>query len=287
MKLIKLFALSGLLAFCSVGFLGTTAHALSLKLSPLEYRTSLEKGEKKKGFIDVSNPNLETVKIRTQVQAFRQTDSSGSLRFYDNEQVSAGIQLDLKEFELKPREALRMYFLIDGTKLPKGDVYGAIFFISSDTFAQATVTQQVRLGTLLSIVNETPGSREAVVERLNTNIVQFDTHTRGSFVIKNTSTSETTGFYPEVTLKVWPFGKEQRVTSRLVFAGLSRSTDFDVTTPPFGIYRVTASFGTNLQSRWVIVLNPVAIVIIAVLLTAFALTVYRRRRGPKRSKFHI
>jgi len=287
MKTLKLLAVGLLVAVAGASIFSSTTHALSLKVSPLEYRTTLGKGEKKKGYIDISNPNLESIKIRTQVQAFKQTDSSGSLRFFDDEQLAAGVQLDLKEFELKSREALRMYFLIDGTKLPKGDVYGAIFFISSDTFGQATVTQQVRLGTLLSIVNETPGARDAVVEKLNTNTVQFDTHIRGSYVIKNTSASGTTGFYPETTLKVWPFGKEQRITSRLVFSGLSRATDFDVQTPPFGVYRITAAYGTSSQSRWVIVLHPVAILIFAVLLTAVAFVVYRRRRGPKRSKFHI
>ena len=115
-----------LLAVCCllVGafFVAPPVSAASLKVAPLEYRTTLKQGEKKKGFIDVSNPTKETVRVRTSAQAFRQIDDNGSLQFFDNEQVSAGVLLDLDEFELGPLEAVRMYFILDSTRCVRGDL---------------------------------------------------------------------------------------------------------------------------------------------------------------------
>ncbi len=263
-----------------------TVQALGLKVAPLEYRATIGKGEKQKGFIDISNPNLETIRVKTSVQAFRQTDDNGTLEFFDSEQVSAGVKLDLDEFELKGREAVRMYFLLDGTKLPKGDVFAAIFFTSTDGLTSGMVNQQVRLGTLLSLVNETPGSRDAVVEKLNTSFVQFGATTKGSYEIKNTAQSQTTGFYPEVTLSSWPFGKTQKSTSRLVFAGRTRATDFELQLPPLGLYKVTATYGGSSKTNWILVLHPLFLVSLGILAgITVALVILRKQRRRKSDFF--
>lgn len=62
-------------AFCTFG--APSASATSLKISPLRYDTTLSAGEKKKGFVDVTNPSGSDVHVMLTVQAFRQTDNTG------------------------------------------------------------------------------------------------------------------------------------------------------------------------------------------------------------------
>lgn len=256
--------------------------ALGLRVTPLEYRSELAKGEIKKGFIDVSNPTAERMIVRTSVQGFRQVDDAGSLQFFDDEQLKAGIRLDLDEFELGPREAVRMYFLIDGKKLPTGDVYGAVFFTTSPAKAMSGTGQSVKLGTLLSIVNGTPGSRQAKVTGLTIPAFQFDTTIRGSYVIKNTGDPETsTGFYPKVDLSLSPFGQKRTEATKLIFAGKSRETAFTLDTPPFGFYNVKVACGDSVQSKWVFIAHPGALALLALLvaLVVAVVRVYRRHTG--------
>lgn len=253
--------------------------ALSLRVTPLEYRTELAKGEIKKGFIDISNPSAEKMIIKTSVQSFRQTDDIGSVQFFDSEQLSEGIRLDLDEFELGPREAVRMYFLIDGKKLPTGDVFGGIFFTTGPAKATIGTGQSVKLGTLLSIVNGTPGSRKAEVKAIKLPSFQFDTKIHGSYIIKNTGDSQTsTGFYPKVNLSLSPFGEKRSQTSKLVFAGRTRENTFTVNAPPFGFYNVKVAYGDSVQSKWIFIAHPGALAI-AIIILAIAiafLRIYRR-----------
>lgn len=260
-------------------------HALSLKVAPLEYRTTLKQGEKQKGFIDVSNPTGQTVIIKTSVEAFTQTDDKGSLMFFKNEQLSAGILLDLDEFELGPREAVRMYFLADGTKLPAGDVYGAIFFSTTPAGQGSPGTSQsLRVGTLLSIVNSTPGSRKAEVTALSVPAFSLGNVLEGTYRIKNTADPKnSTGFYPNVSVKVSPLGETNTKKGSLVFAGRTRENSFSVKAPWLGVYRVSASYGTSSQSKWVVVAHPIAIIALVVLAIVFSFTfMYRKKRSQNR-----
>lgn len=255
------------LMFAGSIFYSQTADATSLKVAPLEYRTSLGQAEKKKGFIDVSNPSDQKMIVKTSVQAFRQIDDQGTLQFYDNEQLSKGVLLDLDEFELGPKEAVRMYFLLDGTKLPTGDVFGAIFFTTSPSQASAGVGQSVRLGTVLSIVNGTPGSRQASVTDISLPQFSFNPQIKGTYTIKNTADpSKSTGFYPQVSLKTIPFGESKEVAGKLVFAGRTRVNEFSINVPPIGIYRVDAQYGNSTQGKWIVVAHPAAIAAVGVLL---------------------
>lgn len=236
------------------------AGAIGLKVAPLEYRTSLAPGEKKKGFIDVSNPSDQPMTVKTSAQAFRQIDDQGTIQFFDDEQVSEGVQLDLDEFELGPKEAVRMYFLIDGTKLPTGDVFGAIFFTTSPSEATAGVGQSVRLGTLLSVVNGTPGRRQATIIDLDLPRFSLSSEIKGSYSIKNTADpGAATGFYPKVSLSSVPFGYTKEVEGKLVFAGRTRVNEFSHKLPPIGIYKVEAQYDDSARAKWVVVAHPAAI----------------------------
>lgn len=230
--------------------------ATSLKMQPLLYNETIAKGEKKKGFIDISNPTGQTIILQTSVQAFTQTDDNGSLQFYDNEQVRAGIIPDLSEFTIGPREALRMYFLIDGTKLPQGDVFAAIFVSTKANQESKGISQSVRLGTILTLVNGTPAARQASVESLSTSFINFGTSIDGSYRIKNTAdSSATTGFYPEVTVQIEPFTQATKSQSPLVMTGKSREGTFSLHGDRFGIYKLTASYGNSRQSHWIFVVT--------------------------------
>lgn len=254
-------ALVGLLCL-AVGVLygGGTAEAASLTIEPLQYQVNLAPGERQKGFVDITNPNSQTVTVTTSVQAFRQIDDKGSLQFYQSSAVSAGVTADLSEFSLGPREAVRMYFIVDGTKLPPGDVFAALFATIKPP-AQPGVTgsrQTVRVGTILSIVNGTPGSRQAVITDLSLGFFQFDTHIKGAYTIKNTADpTKTTGFYPTVTLTMTPFTTTTHVSSSLIYAGRSRDNAFTFDTARFGLYKVTADYHGSHRSQWIFVVTGV------------------------------
>jgi hypothetical protein len=268
------------LMFVGSFLVSQTADATSLKVAPLQYRTSLAQAEKKKGFIDVSNPTDQKMIIRTSVQALKQVDDQGTIQFYDSEQLAQGVLLDLDEFELGPKEAIRMYFLLDGSKLPTGDVYGAIFFTTSPSQATAGVGQSVRLGTVFSVVNGTPGSRQASITGFDVPQFTFNPQVKGNYTIKNTADpTKATGFYPQVNIKTIPFGESKEDAGKLVFAGRSRVNEFTINLPPIGIYRIEARYGGSSEGKWVAVVHPVALAAVAVLLAGSVMgRRYLRRR---------
>lgn len=271
---------AAIMMVASTFFMQQSVGAISLRVAPLEYRTSLKQGEKKKGFIDVSNPSDQKVIVKTSAQAFKQIDDQGTIQFFDEERIAEGFMLDLDEFELGPKEAVRMYFLLDSTKLPSGDVFGAIFFTTNPTKATAGVGQAVKLGTILSVVNGTPGARQAAVTDLKVPFLHFNSDVQGSYSIKNTANPDkATGFYPQVRLSTAPLGDTKEVSGKLVFAGRTRTNDFSLKLPPLGIYRVSAAYGSSSQSQWVVVAHPVALVIIAALLVVASIIRRYARRG--------
>lgn len=277
------------LSLMLIGVVGvhSSASAIGLKIAPLEYRTTLKKGETKKGFIDISNPTGEAVRVKTSAQAFRQVDDEGTLQFYNDAQLTAGVKLDLDDFELGPREAVRMYFLLDSTKLASGDVYGAIFFTTEPTKAANGVGQSVKLGTLLSIVNGAPSVHQAAITALDVPWLQLDDHIKGSYTIKNTTnTSGATGFYPDVAVHAAPFGAKQTSTGKLIFAGRSRENEVSVPVFPLSIHRLSVDFQGSKKTQWVVNATPLAIIIAGLILviTAFivrVLFIRRKRRAIK------
>ena len=250
----------------SVSAKETQKNTFGLKVAPLEFKATLETGKNKKGFVDVSNPTNEVLEVTSSVQAFRQRDNSGTLEFFDNEQVEAGVQLDLKSFELPPQSALRMYFVLNSSRLPSGDVFASIFFTtrkaSSDVFA---INSAIRVGTLLSIVNGTPGSRTAEVTQLSAAPVQWGV-VEGRYGIKNTAHPGTvTGFYPKVNVGLSPFGEQKTSNASLLFAGRERQNEFTISPGFGGIYQLTVSYGKSQKHILVISITPWLILSLVVL----------------------
>lgn len=256
------------------------AGAAGLQIAPLKYEAALEKAEVKKGFVDISNPSSQTQKIAIEVQAFRQIDDSGALEFFDDEQIKSGVKLDYERLTLESRASYRVYFLLDGTKLPSGDVFAAIF-AREVTEEEAVASQAVRVGTLLLLENGTPGARQAEVTQLGTAFLHFGDAVTGEYRIKNTAPADTaSGFQPDVTVRIWPFGGEHENRSSLIFAGRERSNEFRIETSSFGLQRLTVSYGDSQQTRWVFIVNLwLVLVIIVLIVVIFLIFWYRRRSG--------
>lgn len=263
----------------------TTASALSLKMQPLIYKDTLAQGEKKKGFVDISNPSSSKVRLKTSIQSFRQTDDQGSLQFYDDKQVAAGITPDVDEFELGPREAIRMYFLIDGTKLPSGDVFAALF-VTVVPGQEIGATSSVRLGTLFSLTNGTPGERHGEITDLQVPFWQFGDKVQGSYRIKNVAKAgESTGFFPTVTIAIKPFDQQVKQEGKLIFAGRERENMFQIPANRIGFYKVSAAYGDSRQSKlvfmatgyWAGILIGAALLILVAVAWLITRAVKRRR----------
>ncbi len=202
------------------------AYAAGLQIAPLEYAdVTLQKAEVKKGFVDVSNPTAESVSIAMDVQAFRQIDNQGGLEFYRNEAVAAGVQLDLQTLQLGPREAMRVYFLLDGSKLPTGDVFAAIMARIVPAPSSGSI-QTVQVGTLLLIQNDTPSPHQAVVTSVRAPWFQWGEGITAQVAVKNTAeTGQATGFSPRITMALSPY-RTTIIASPLIFAGRTRQVEF-------------------------------------------------------------
>lgn len=261
------------LVVCVWLFSGTPVSASTLKITPLRYDASLEKGEKKKGFIDITNPTGETVKVALSVQAFRQIDDSGALEFYDNETIRSGVLLDLDEAELGPRETLHLAFVLDGTKLASGDNFAAIFASTVPSTVGAG-EQAIRVGTLFLISNGTPTAHEAVVKNLSGQLVQLGEGLHLNFDVQNTADKNTTtGFSPTITVTAWPYVNDT-ITGPLVFAGRTRSVEYIKKGNYLGILAITVTTGGSKQTMYRLAITGHWRVFLPIVLTAIALTVW-------------
>lgn len=235
-------------------FVSGDASALGLKVAPLQYKTTLKENERSRGFIDVSNPAGQSVSVQTSIQAFRQINNEGGLQFYDDRQVQLGITPELTNFDLGPREAVRMYFTVNGANLPQGDVYAAIFFTTNLKQARSGVGQLVRVGTLLSIVNKSPGARSAEVTSVKLPLIQFSETVTGEYSIRNLDKGDT-GFYPQVEISRIFSAKSVKHEGALVFGGRTRTNDFTYDTG-YGVHWVKVGYGSSTKGQLVVTLAP-------------------------------
>jgi hypothetical protein len=234
------------------------AHAESLRMQPLEYRSVLKVGEKQKGYVDITNPTADAMNVSISVQAFRQIDDKGTLQFYDEPQINDGIVPDLSGFDIGPGQTMRLYFIADGTKLPSGDIFAALFATIQQPEAKSGVMQTIRIGTLLSLVNGTPGPRNAEITDVSVSFFQFDTKIVGTYSIKNTADpTKATGFYPETLTTVQPFRAANKNTTSLIYAGRTRTNSFSINTARLGFYNIAVSYGDSTKSRWVFIASGV------------------------------
>ncbi|MEO5948920.1 MAG: hypothetical protein ABIP74_00800 [Candidatus Saccharimonas sp.] len=266
----------------SVGFAVPQAEAVSLKIAPLRYQAILVKNEKKKGFVDISNPSAQPLHLKFEVEAFRQINDQGDIEFYDNAAVSAGVLLDLDSIELGPREALRLYFVIDGTKLPLGEVFAAVL-ARTVPGAKEGAAQSVRVGTILEITNGQAGSRSASISAFSAPFFQIGEQVSAHFEVKNDATiAQGGGFHPDVTFSVNPYST-QNVQGPLVFAGHARTVDYKTSGNYFGFVWLQVGVGNSSRGtlafvmigywRW---LGPMIIFAALSLLVALRHTLHKK-----------
>lgn len=213
----------------------------SLKIQPLQYQAELKKGEYKKGFVDITNPTASSAIVELYVNGFSQVDDKGNLVFFEDEQIKRGIRLDYDTATIGPKQTLRLFFVIDGNKLPTGDIFAAIF-AQTKAANQPGANTSVRVGSLIMVTNQTPGSRKATIAQLDMATVQIGDGVQGSVAVKNSAQKgSTTGFFPSIGVEVAPWGGESIFKGPLIFAGNTRTSDFYVPTNLFGVYQVTVS----------------------------------------------
>lgn len=227
------------------------AEAAAVQIRPLLYRETLVPAEVKKGFVDVSNASAAPMTLQMNVKGFRQIDDKGNLQFFASESLADGIQLDLEEVELGPREAVRIYFLVNSSKLPKGDVFAAIF-ASTKPSAVSGVSSNARVGTLLVLENGSPGTRKISIESLRVPTFNFGEGVQGDFTIRNaTQPPQVSGFFPKVTVSLTPaIELKKHVQGPLVMSGISRNVPFDLETSRIGFYKLTVSSGESKVEKW-------------------------------------
>lgn len=256
----------------------------ALGLQPLEYVEMLQKAERKRAFIDITNPSSQPVMAQFTVQGFRQTDNNGTLAFYDDEKLNNGITLDYQEKEIPAKKTLRLFFVVDGTKLPTGDVFAAIFAQTKPV--EAARVPSVRVGTLLILTNGTPGARGAIIEAFNMPFVHAGDSMDGQITIKNTApASSASGFFPKITIQSWPFGPNTTITGPLVYAGNTRTVTLNQPSSQLGIYKITASYGDSSKYQWVLLITGIwkwilvaGLAIISVIIFAYNFLYKRRYR---------
>lgn len=286
-RLVKAFVITVLgLGLASLG--DPPVFAQSLQIQPLLYRESFKPGEVKKGFINVSNGGAAKVTLVTEVQAFKQLDSKGNLQFFDSPQIARAVTPDLKEFELGPREALRLYFAVDSKKLPGGDNFAALF-VRTKGDAKNGIASNVRVGTLLVMENGRPGPRQASIQSLSAGFFQWGKGAALQASVKNTADpAKNTAFFPEVTATLKPLGGSTSVNqppgSPLIFAGITRDVPLQIPANLIGLYRLDVTAGQNTQSKWVFLVTGWWrwVVIIAAILLPVAVSSWWLRRSKRR-----
>lgn len=262
------------------------ARADSLEIAPaINKDITLNPGEKKKGFIDILNPSALSVRVTLDVKAYKQVDAEGLLQFIDNEQVAAGVILDLTEFDLGPKESARVYYLLDGTKLPQGAVFAAIFAQNNPSTGAAT--QAIRIGSLLSISNGTPVASTATISDISAQFLQIGSGLVVSAAVTNDSKDpKTTGVFPQISYDFWPYSST-KAEGPLVFNGVTRNVEYRRPGNFVGVVRVSVSAGSNQKSAYVIAVTGfwrwlLPAIVGAMVLAGIAVKIYRGGKAARR-----
>ena len=289
---LSIFSLAAVLfAFCFLLIAPKSTHAIGLKVAPLLYNETLIKGEKKKGFIDISNPNDKSTTFTSEVSAFKQINKNGDLAFYDASQYKNGITFDYNSFTLGPRESLRMYFLLDANKLPKGGVYAALFFRTTENNLSpdsTSIQPASRVGTLLVVDNGGGGIKNAAIEKVDASFFQFGDGVKATTAIKNIGGSSALAFFPSVQTQVQPFGGPSTQTLGLIFPGITRDSTLKVPGTYFGFVRLRVTSGNSTTYKWVFAATGKGRIIALTLfsmafITAVVLVYIRKRNKPKKT----
>ncbi len=281
--------LTGGLAMLCLWPAAANAGSTSLQVAPLQYEAKLESGKVSTGFIDVANPTGTTITIQSSVRGFKQTGTDGGLEFFDDPILAAAIKPGLTEFALGPREAVRVVFSVDATKLPQGGVYAAIFFNTApprESASHSYIAEIANIGTLLLLTNGEGSTHQGQVQGLMLKHWQWGSSLEGAFSFTNTDhTAQPVGFKPQLNVRVMPWGHRQDTETGFVLPGTTRQFSFTRPGAYFGLLTVTvadADTGTHTTS-WVLACTGWCRWAVPVVIVALGYMVYhwrQRRRLP-------
>lgn len=243
---LRIFAL--LVAFLALASLiPSPAHAdvASLQIAPLQYEATLKPGRVSSGYIDVSNPSDTNITITSSVQGFRQVGQDGDLEFYDDPDLSAAIKPGLDNFNLGPREAVRVVFSVDAGKLPQGGIYAVIFFRTTppdQSSNSSFISESANVGTLLLLENGVGAAHHGQVGKMTAPLWQLGDEISGKLAFTNTDRSaRPMGFKPQLSVRVTPWGHRQAADTGLVLPGVTREFNFSRTGAYFGWLPITVT----------------------------------------------
>lgn len=229
-----------------------------VQVRPLLYREKLDNGETKRGLIDLSNGSNEASEFDMSVRLFRQVGDDGSLEFYDDPDISRGIQVEVSNVELKAKEAVRIGFSVDGSKLPQGDIFAAILATAEHESAPQAIVSVAQIGTLLILQNGVPGERKASIAALDIDPLQIGDAVRGAVSVTNPANStRMTGFFPSMQITIQPLGMTTKFEGPLIYAGRTRTFDFSVPSSQFGVYKIIVAANGESASRYVFLMTGV------------------------------
>lgn len=236
-----------------------------IRITPLKYEEQLELGAEKTGYVDVSNPGDTNITIKTQVQAFRQMNIEGDLEFYDDERIQKAIQMDLREFELGPREAARVFFDINSNQLPEGGVYAAVLFAAEesrgddrDNLERSAINIISRVGTLLILENGDKGVKRGSISKLGIPFWQFGAGIDGDVEFTADKGERSIAFEPQLKTSI-PIAGEKETETGLVFAGNTRQFSIGSHGDYLGIFpvKVTDEVTGSIGSSWVLAVTGI------------------------------
>jgi hypothetical protein len=268
------------------------ANAPGLQVSPLLYEDTLS-DKVKNGHIDVANPTDAQVIVDTSVRGFRQQGTDGDLSFYDDTDLAAAIKVDLHEFSLGPREAVRVQFAVDPSKLPQGGVYAAIFFQTkpSDQSSNSSyVAQSANVGTLLALRNGTSVAPSGHITSVHMPFWQFGNGLSGNATIANTGpASGGIAYHPGLTTQVFPWGHVTHQSAGLILPSSTRRFDIARSGSFLGLLpvKVADAATSSATTVWVFACTGwyawgLIVILLALLIWGVAWRVRRvlRRRAP-------
>lgn len=275
----------------SLFFITNTSSVLAsgLKISPLIYRDSLQKNEKQKGHIDISNTSDSEVVVKAEVNGFKQIDQEGTLEFFEEPKYVSGITFDHDSFTLGPREALRLYFLLDANTLPSGGVYAALFFNiepNEVTPGQTSLQPITRVGSLLIIDNGGDGKAKASITDLNASFFQFGSGLRANVAVSNKKGDGVIAGFPRIATSVFPFGGSKKDSEgSMVMPGATRKFEVKHEGTFIGLTRLSVSNDSSAKQKWVFAVTGKAIwvIVFGVLLFIVGIALFRKNRNGKKA----
>lgn len=289
-----------------VSFLGLHAHPAEaappeLRLSPLKYEASLELGRSKVGYVQIDNPTGTSVSASLEVQGFRQINNDGSLEYFDDERLSAGIIPGVREVQIGPRESVRVKFTVNPNVLGPGGAYGVLFVrAKSGELAASQINTSARVGTLIILDVAGSGTRAGAIRDVQIPSLSWgaaDLPLRFSF--SNTgSGGGALAFAPK--FEISGAGGSLKSTGPFVFPGRTRSVDARLKLGShFGPATLTIRDTVTGQEvkrqiwvvsgiwRWVIPLFLVGIVIAGLLGLVIRRSGWSPKLQRKRARVHI